>query len=76
MKLIPLALSLILILFLVACEQPSGNAPADHTGINGGVAHKPGFNDPMKNCVSCHGSDLRGGSAGVSCFACHAKKWS
>jgi mono/diheme cytochrome c family protein len=41
----------------------------------GGTYHKPGLNDPLTNCVACHGADLRGGTTGVSCFKCHGQKW-
>jgi mono/diheme cytochrome c family protein len=64
--------------WMAACTSPaadSNNHPADHTVNKGGAYHKPGLNDPMTNCVSCHGADLRGGTAGVSCFKCHGQKW-
>ena len=52
------------------------NAPPSHTVIQDGVPHAPGLNDPMQNCTSCHGSDLRGGADGQpSCFTCHGQKW-
>jgi len=52
------------------------NAPPSHTVIQDGVPHAPGLNDPMQNCTSCHGADLRGGSNGQpSCFTCHGQKW-
>ena len=50
------------------------NAPAGHNTYRGGVPHMPGLNDPEANCTSCHGADLRGGTA-TSCYACHGKKW-
>jgi len=53
----------------------SYGAPDNHTIDNSGVYHKPGLHDPMTNCVSCHGDDLRGGSAPVSCYQCHGQKW-
>ena len=53
-----------------------GNAPATHTVNNGGVAHAPGFNQPLTNCTSCHGATLRGGQSGEpSCYKCHGQKW-
>jgi hypothetical protein len=48
---------------------PDG-APPGHTEDNGGVMHLPGKEDPLANCVACHGADLRGGTAG-SCYDCH-----
>ncbi|MBI5375978.1 MAG: choice-of-anchor D domain-containing protein [Candidatus Schekmanbacteria bacterium] len=61
----------------------SGNGDGNNTGgSNGhtvnkdGVYHRPGLNDPMTNCTECHGSDLKGGSVGVSCYSCHGAKWS
>ena len=32
--------------------------------------HKPGKEDPLANCTTCHGSDLKGGAA-PSCYTCH-----
>jgi mono/diheme cytochrome c family protein len=64
--------------WLAACTSPasdSGDRPADHTVNKAGAYHKTGLNDPLANCVSCHGADLRGGTAGVSCFKCHGQKW-
>ena len=55
-------------------ESPT-NAPADHTVNKGGFMHKSGLENPEANCVQCHGSDLRGGTSGVSCYQCHGKKW-
>jgi hypothetical protein len=71
---------LFLMLFLIiACEktndQPKYNPPADHTISKDGFLHKSGLNQPLTNCVSCHGSDLKGGTTGVSCYECHSKKW-
>jgi len=67
-----------LILFLIiACEKNDHKytPPADHTISQDGFMHKSGLNQPLANCVSCHGSDLKGGTTGVSCFECHRKKW-
>jgi cytochrome c553 len=67
-------------LFLISCqnsiENPLTNdAPADHTLNKSGALHKSGLNDPLNNCISCHGNDLTGGTSGVSCFSCHGRKW-
>jgi mono/diheme cytochrome c family protein len=67
-----------LVVGMGACTSPASDTnkhPADHTVNKGGVYHKTGLNDPLTNCVSCHGSDLKGGTAGVSCFSCHGQKW-
>jgi hypothetical protein len=54
----------------VAADVPGG--PSGHTeDMGGGAWHKPGKDDPLKNCVSCHGAKLDGGAAGVSCYSCH-----
>ncbi len=41
-----------------------------HTLILGGIAHLAGDTDPLKNCVTCHGADLNGGTA-QGCYNCH-----
>jgi len=43
--------------------------PPGHTENMGGVWHKPGKEDPKKNCTSCHGADLASGVK--SCYDCH-----
>ncbi len=65
---------------LFACSSPTANKskynpPADHTISKDGAKHKPGLTDPLNNCSSCHGADLKGGDVGVSCYECHGKKW-
>lgn len=50
--------------------KDAGGSPAGHDLILGGVAHKSGNTDPLKNCVSCHGAALKGGT-GRSCYDCH-----
>ncbi len=49
---------------------PDATQAAGHTVNNGGVWHRPGYTDPLTNCVSCHGADLTGGD-GPSCYTCH-----
>ena len=73
---------LILLLFVVlmsSCEKtndiPKYSPPADHTISKDGSMHKSGLNQPLTNCVSCHGTDLKGGTVGVSCYECHSKQW-
>ena len=69
-------LAMLLCMLLFSCgDEGKYNPPADHTRSNHGAMHKPGLDQPMTNCVSCHGSDLNGGTTGVSCFECHGKKW-
>lgn len=74
----PTCLLLLCLAGVSACS--SSTAPADgpenHTIRKGGAAHAPGLNSPLTQCVSCHGADLKGGSAGQpSCFQCHGQKW-
>ncbi len=62
----------------IGCEKTNNsgyNPPADHTISQSGYMHKSGLDQPLTNCVSCHGADLKGGSTGVSCFECHGTKW-
>lgn len=49
--------------------------PTDHVRDKKGSLHKSGMKDPLPNCASCHGQDLRGGPGAPSCFACHEKNW-
>lgn len=59
------------------------DGPVD-TSTTGGY-HPPGFDDPgvhgqeamcqEDTCTTCHGSDLTGGTSGVSCDSCHASNW-
>ena len=73
------AILLVILLFMIACEKegdgPDYNPPGDHTISQDGFMHKSGLNQPLTNCVSCHGSDLEGGNTGVSCYECHGEKW-
>ena len=70
---------LLMLIIIMACEKtndlPDYNPPADHTISNDGFMHRSGLNQPLTNCVSCHGSDLKGGTTGVSCYECHGKEW-
>lgn len=70
---------LLMLVLIIACENendlPEYNPPADHTVNEDGFMHKSGLTQPLANCVSCHGSDLKGGTTGVSCFECHGQKW-
>ena len=74
-------LSLIMLVFFlsVSCEREDGNSdynpPSDHTISKDGFMHGSGLNQPLDNCVNCHGSDLKGGTSGVSCYECHGKEW-
>lgn len=74
-----LLMLILLTALVVSCESeeeyPQYNPPADHTISQEGVLHKNGLSDPLKNCTSCHGTDLKGGSARVSCYECHGVKW-
>lgn len=75
---VAVTISVVLLVLVSSCEKTgsqSYNPPADHTISMGGVLHKSGLLDPLTNCVSCHGSDLKGGTTGVSCYECHNQKW-
>ncbi len=64
-------------LWIAGCKTPlDPTGPPDHTVNKNGVFHRTGLNDPLVNCVECHGTDLQGGTSGVSCFQCHGQKWS
>jgi mono/diheme cytochrome c family protein len=72
------ALILLVLALFTGCEKSNNsnyNPPADHTISKDGFMHKSGLDQPLTNCVSCHGADLKGGSVGVSCFECHGTKW-
>jgi hypothetical protein len=56
-------------------SSTSSSAPSSHTLSKKGVMHMTGLTSPVSNCASCHGSDLRGGTAGVSCYSCHNQLW-
>lgn len=70
---------LTLLLIAMSCTKENNgsdyNPPADHTISKSGYLHKDGLNNPQANCTTCHGSDLKGGTTGVSCFECHGIKW-
>ncbi len=75
-QLLALALSVLFIL-AISCEKNTSdyNPPSDHTVSMSGYMHKAGYDQPLTNCIACHGADLTGGTAGVSCYECHGKKW-
>jgi len=74
-----LFISMITIIILFSyCSSPTESKydpPSDHTISKDGAKHKSGLNSPMENCITCHGSDLKCGTSGVSCYECHGKKW-
>jgi mono/diheme cytochrome c family protein len=76
-KLKPTIMAALAVSFLWGCsstESPT-DVPPDHTVNKGGALHKSGLENPEQNCVVCHGSNLQGGTSGVSCFKCHGKRW-
>jgi cytochrome c553 len=78
LTLLELSIILVMIILFIGCEKsndPNYNPPADHTISKSGFMHKNGLDQPLTNCVGCHGADLKGGTAGVSCFECHGTKW-
>lgn len=64
-----------------ACGADTGGT----IDTSGGRYHPEGYDDAALHgmdakyqrdaCVSCHGTDLNGGSVGVSCDACHDAGW-
>jgi len=72
-------MALALVLGFLGCSDSStapADAPEGHTVRRGGVAHATGLSNPLANCTTCHGPDLRGGPNGQpSCFSCHGQKW-
>jgi hypothetical protein len=52
---------------LAACGGDGGG----HDVNRGGVMHHSGLEDPLHNCVECHGANLQGGR-GPSCYSCHS----
>ena len=69
----------LIVVVISSCEKtndiPKYSPPSDHTISKDGTMHKSGLDQPLNNCASCHGSDLEGGTTGVSCYECHGKKW-
>ena len=41
--------------------------------LNSHGAHIKATEGAIENCKKCHGSNLTGGSSGVSCYDCHAE---
>ena len=75
---VKVSMILLMLALITGCEKANDskhNPPPDHTISKSGFMHKSGLDQPLVNCVSCHGSDLKGGTAGVSCFECHGTKW-
>jgi len=76
---VKLTVGIILFIVAISCtktnDRPQYSPPADHTISKDGTMHKPGLDQPLTNCVNCHGADLTGGTVGVSCYTCHGKKW-
>ena len=72
-------MTLAAVVSLPSCTDNStslANAPEGHTVLRGGIPHRPGLDDPLQNCTSCHGSNLQGGAEGEpSCTTCHGTKW-
>lgn len=55
---------------------PTGTSAAYHpAGFAAAEVHGLEAKMQTQVCTSCHGEDLTGGTAGVSCDACHASGW-
>jgi hypothetical protein len=75
---VKVSMILLMLALIIGCEKANDskhNPPPDHTISKDGFMHKSGLEQPLLNCVSCHGSVLKGGTTGVSCFECHGTKW-
>ena len=78
LRTITLIITLITFISIIACSsstESNYDPPADHTISKDGHKHKSGLTNPTVNCISCHGSDLRGSDIAPSCYECHGKKW-
>ena len=65
-----LGVALVSLPLLAACGDDDDGG--GHDVNRGGVMHRSGAEDPLNNCVECHGSNLRGGN-GPSCYSCHTR---
>ncbi len=65
----------VLVSFCSLPTESKYDPPSDHTISKDGAKHKSGIKSTLENCISCHGSDLKGGTSGVSCYESHRKKW-
>lgn len=57
------------------CHSTFPHQP-EWTYIDDAKSHAAYLNENMGdtgNCKKCHGTDLRGGTSGVSCYSCHAE---
>ncbi|MCP4310946.1 MAG: hypothetical protein GY790_06755 [Bacteroidetes bacterium] len=74
-----LALIIVVPFLILSCEGEENESrydpPSDHNVSQDGAMHKSGLQQPLTNCVACHGDDLEGGTTQVSCYECHRKKW-
>ena len=52
----------------------NGGIPSTHTKNKDGYWHHTSYKSPVGTCDSCHGADLRGGTA-QSCYNCHGAEW-
>lgn len=73
-RLLSLVLAILtpVIIMSVGCSGggDSGSSTTEHNIDKGGTMHAAGSDNPLVNCVSCHGTALRGGT-GTSCYSCH-----
>lgn len=58
------------------CGLPDTGTDTFHeAGYAGAAVHGMDAKYQVLACIDCHGADLTGGSAGVSCDGCHATTW-
>jgi predicted CxxxxCH...CXXCH cytochrome family protein len=54
------------------CDDTGGPSPGYHPeGWSAPTAHGHGAKYQTEDCLTCHGADLLGGTAGVACDGCH-----
>ncbi len=62
-----------------SCYQCHGGGPSGHPAFDIWVGSRDNdafhgnivFREGLSDCMVCHGQDLRGGIANLSCFSCH-----
>jgi hypothetical protein len=71
--------SLFLVVLIWSCADeitppPSVTHPAEWNTLNSAEFHgNKAMTAGYESCITCHGSDYRGGSSGTSCYTCHSE---